>query len=620
MGSLLAILSPLFRVLNRLRVWHRFPLPIALANLIALRRDLRWMNLFDTQRVPAPEPAPGDVDWRGARSPDGSHNDLGDPRMGEALARFGRNAPLPETYGETEPSVLEPNPRTISRKLLARDAFKPVPHLNVLVPAWLQFMVHDWFAHESNVRPNDETKPEDLRRPFEVPLEEDDDWHERPMRIRKTPPDPESGEADAGKPAAYRNSETHWWDASQLYGSSAARIRQVRSNPRNGRLLPDGKLALVGGHLPTETVGADIGRPGEVELAGVNGNWWLGLSVFHTIFVREHNHLCDRLKAEYPEQGKNGEWLFQKARLITAALLAKIHTVEWTPAVLHTPTLRFGMRANWWGLLGEEFERGFGRIIRSEAFGGIPQSPPEHHAAAYAMTEEFAAVYRMHSLMPDDYSFRRHADDSAIATKTLLEIAGGRAHGLYEAASLADVVYSFATANPGLLVLHNYPNTLRNLAKQAPSARTVDVAAIDILRDRERGVPRYNAFRRMLRMKAPKTFLELTGGDQATAKELEHVYGDVEQVDLLVGCAAEKWPEGFGFSDTAFRIFILMASRRLKSDRFFTTDFTDAVYTPLGMRWIRDNSMITVLLRHLPELAPHLSGKRNAFFDWRKDV
>jgi hypothetical protein len=124
----------------------------------------------------------------------------------------------------------------------------------------------------------------------------------------------------------------------------------------------------------------------------------------------------------------------------------------------------------------------------------------------------------------------------------------------------------------------------------------------------------------MLRMKAPGTFVELTGGDEATAKQLEEVYGDVEQVDLLVGCAAEKWPEGFGFSDTAFRIFILMASRRLKSDRFFTTDFTDAVYTPLGMQWIRDNSMITVLLRHLPELAPHLSGKRNAFFDWRKDV
>ena len=42
---------------------------------------------------------------------------------------------------------------------------------------------------------------------------------------------------------------------------------------------------------------------------------------------------------------------------------------------------------------------------------------------------------------------------------------------------------------------------------------------------------------------------------------------------------AEKRPAGFAFSDTAFRIFILMASRRLNSDRFFTEDYTPAVYT-----------------------------------------
>ena len=34
------------------------------------------------------------------------------------------------------------------------------------------------------------------------------------------------------------------------------------------------------------------------------------------------------------------------------------------------------------------------------------------------------------------------------------------------------------------------------------------------------------------------------------------------------------------FSETAFRVFILMASRRLKSDRFFTVDYTPRVYTP----------------------------------------
>ena len=78
----------------------------------------------------------------------------------------------------------------------------------------------------------------------------------------------------------------------------------------------------------------------------------------------------------------------------------------------------------------------------------------------------------------------------------------------------------------------------------------------------------------------------MTGGDKKTAKELEDVSGDGEQGDLLVGCAAEKWPEGFGFSDTAFRIFILMASRRLSSDRFFTSSFRPEFYSNLGHDWV----------------------------------
>ena len=59
-----------------------------------------------------------------------------------------------------------------------------------------------------------------------------------------------------------------------------------------------------------------------------------------------------------------------------------------------------------------------------------------------------------------------------------------------------------------------------------------------------------------------------------------------------------------------------MASRRLKSDRFFTVDFTPRVYTPEGMAWIDDNDMRTVLSRHYPALAPVLSKVDNAFAPW----
>ena len=86
----------------------------------------------------------------------------------------------------------------------------------------------------------------------------------------------------------------------------------------------------------------------------------------------------------------------------------------------------------------------------------------------------------------------------------------------------------------------------------------------------------------------------------------------------MVGLYAEPPPKGFGFSDTAFRIFALMAPRRLKSDRFFTTDYTPEMYTPMGLRWIETNSLVTVLRRHCPQLAALLQGVDNAFVPWKR--
>ena len=146
--------------------------------------------------------------------------------------------------------------------------------------------------------------------------------------------------------------------------------------------------------------------------------------------------------------------------------------------------------------------------------------------------------------------------------------------------------------------------------------RLIDLAAIDVLRSRERGVPRYNEFRRLMHMAPVRSFDEL-GDDPETVAQLREIYDDdLEDVDLMVGMLGEQLPRGFGFSDTAFRIFVLMASRRLKSDRFFGLDFNAKVYTPEGMAWIDGNDMSSVLVRHYPELAPAVRGVRNAFAPW----
>ena len=161
-----------------------------------------------------------------------------------------------------------------------------------------------------------------------------------------------------------------------------------------------------------------------------------------------------------------------------------------------------------------------------------------------------------------------------------------------------------AQASAGAVCLHNYPAALRKLERI--DGQVTDLATLDLVRDRERGVPRYNDFREMLHMPRRKSIDEITPNKQ-WAKEINEIYGgDVDLVDTQIGMQAEQPPKGFGFSDTAFRIFILMASRRLKSDRFFTDDFRPEVYTQVGFDWVNGTSMKDVIMRHYPELEPAL--------------
>jgi hypothetical protein len=352
---------------------------------------------------------------------------------------------------------------------------------------------------------------------------------------------------------------------------------------------------------------------------------WVGLALMHILFVREHNAICRRLREVYPAW--RGERVYETARLINAALMAKIHTVDWTPAVIAHPTTVRAIGATWSGLLGERFRRRFGRIGHGELFSGVPGSRTEHHGVPYSLTEEFVTVYRMHPLIPDRFTFRRCEDHALIrgagGERELgfsdLAVGPGdvkRPRAQLEAIGLANALYSLGTALPGQITLHNYPDALRNFTTL--DDERIDLAAIDIVRARECAVPRYNDFRRLLRLPPAASFADLTA-DPAWAAEIREVYdGDLEAVDTMVGLYGEPKPPGFAFSDAAFRIFLLMATRRLQSDRFFTRDFTPETYTPVGLRWIADNRMIDVLLRHFGELAPALRTVANPFQPWAR--
>jgi hypothetical protein len=151
-----------------------------------------------------------------------------------------------------------------------------------------------------------------------------------------------------------------------------------------------------------------------------------------------------------------------------------------------------------------------------------------------------------------------------------------------------------------------------------PGNPLYDMGAVDILRARERGVPRYNEFRRQLGLKPIRTFDDLTD-DKEKVAQIKEVYGDdVEALDLLVGTLSEGHrPTGFGFGETMFQIFILNASRRLQADRFYTDDYREEVYSKEGLAWVDASSLKNVILRHHPELASSgLGNVKNAFEPW----
>jgi hypothetical protein len=349
-----------------------------------------------------------------------------------------------------------------------------------------------------------------------------------------------------------------------------------------------------------------------VDRTGFSENWWFGLSCLHTLFTKEHNAICDVLRRENPTW--DDQRLFDTAWLINSALMAKIHTVEWTPGIVNTPALWFAMNVNWSGIFGQHLKDRFGRLGDSEIFSGIMGSPQEHHEARFQLTEEFVSVYRMHPLVRDDWNIVDLESGRKVEEKKFFDLQGRFTRDFVDKHGIPNLIYTMGIENPGAITLHNYPAALQNYERI--DGEKMDLATLDILRDRERGVPRYNDFREEMRMPRIRSFEELTA-DKDWAEQIRRVYkNDIDKVDLQVGMYAEPLPPGFGFSDTAFRVFILMASRRLQPDRFFKAAARTEIYTQTGIDWVTKTKMKDVLLRHYPELEPSLDGLPNAFLPW----
>ncbi|XP_076436355.1 prostaglandin G/H synthase 2-like isoform X2 [Babylonia areolata] len=214
-----------------------------------------------------------------------------------------------------------------------------------------------------------------------------------------------------------------------------------------------------------------------------------GLFVYSTVWMREHNRVCDILARAHPEWGD--EQLFQTAKLVVLGETIKIviedyvqHLSSYNYQLLFVPEVLFG-----------------------EAF--------QYQNRIMA---EFNHLYHWHPLMPTTfdingtrYAMKDYMFHSEIVFK----------HGL------ATMVDAMSKQRAGLMSHHNH----------GPS--TLHVLRDSILHQRELRFQSLNNYRKRFNLPPLTSFEELTG-ETKMAAELKKLYHDIDAVEMYVGMLVEK--------------------------------------------------------------------------------
>jgi alpha-dioxygenase len=297
---------------------------------------------------------------------------------------------------------------------------------------------------------------------------------------------------------------SNWWDAGFVYGNNKAQVDKARTF-KGGKVI----LSDIPHQLKENADGTYV--------TGDNKNSWVGVALLQDIFLKEHNWVADQIAKENPSF--DDQELFDKSRVVVSNLVAKIHTIDWTVELLKTRLLRIGMETNWYGLLKAWFN------IPIMFLSKIKKPKANNQGTPFCLTEEFAAVYRLHSLSPPGMILGGAEGKEFV---NLIDLVGdkGRAEMRKTAERPKEFMKSALSFPCGSLTPHNYPVAYRNIAptddegRDLPKTEKIDLAALDLFRDRERGILKFNEFRRQLSLKPYNTWLELCG-NKADARKLE---------------------------------------------------------------------------------------------------
>ncbi|MBE9128936.1 MULTISPECIES: peroxidase family protein [unclassified Coleofasciculus] len=480
------------------------------------------------------------------RSFDGSGNNITNPSYGAAETELIRL--LEPDYGDgisSPAGANRPNPRAISNAISRQSSsvFNPINASDWLWQ-WGQFIDHDI----------DLTEPLTGGQfaPIIVP---DNDPVFAPGSIipfRRNEAAPGTG-TSIDNPRQQVNALTSYIDASQVYGSDSVRANSLRTLEGGKLKTSDGNLLPFNiGGLPNANPPRIPGAPSlpddQLFVAGdVRANEQIGLTAVHTLFVREHNRLADEIAAEptTPQKAAEAgltvdEYIYQTARRIVGAQIQVITYNEFLPL-----------------LLGDS------------AFGDYTGYNANVDAG---MSNEFAnAAYRFgHSLLSPELQ-RINNDGSSPG-----------------AIALRDSFF-----NPQVIVDEGIDSLLLGLASQkaqnvdallvedvrsflfAAGGGGLDLAAVNIQRGRDHGLPSYNAARTALGLGVYNSFEEITS-DAEIAQQFRFIYGvdefgndNINDVDLWIGGIAEDHVNGGLVGELFYTIMADQFGRSRDGDRFF---------------------------------------------------
>lgn len=456
-----------------------------------------------------------------------------------------------------------PNPREISNVIFQQDSLLDDPRgLSAITWVWGQFIDHDIGLTSDN-----HSEPVMISVPSGDELMDPNNTGNAIIPLMRSVGMDGTG-TSANYPREHPNEITSFIDASNVYGSDEVRADWLRSHI-------NGKLKLPNNLLPFNTYDGGIGstidpespsmaNPFGAELYFVAGDIRASenilLTSFHTLFAREHNRQCDLLKSLYPDW--SDEELYQYARKIVGGIEQSITYNEWMP------------------MMG---------IILPEYTGFNPNVNPS------VMNVFTGAAYRQGHTLLTDIIYRLDEEGNEIPEgNTNLKHAFFNPMAIYNEGGIDPLLRGIAAQVQQDLDAKMIED-VRSFLFGAPGQGGMDLAAINIQRGRERGLPDFNTLREDFGLQKYTSFSDLTS-DSALANSLENLYGNINDIDAWVGLLAEENKPGKMFGQTLVKIMYDQFLSLRDGDRFYYEN--DPVLSDDVKTEIRNTKLIDVIMRN----------------------